>query len=259
MIKLTTIADTHFKQSAEQSSALPDSHKLKISAGHTFVLATCKPCSDGQHSVIELADFGINGHRKWHVFQKHCKILGSSERLVSLENLKAIANNSSVNGTLKHFVDAVNETLHKYEINTPLRIAHFLSQVFHESGGFQYMREIWGPTAAQAGYEGRTDLGNTQPGDGSRFRGRGLIQLTGRANYAQFSKDMGVDFIEKPELVENPPYAIMVAGWYWDSRNINKLADQDDSKAVTRAINGGLNGYSDRIKYLERAKKTLGI
>jgi putative chitinase len=140
-----------------------------------------------------------------------------------------IGGSSGNTNRLREFAPAVNQTLDKYQINTPLRIAHFLAQIMHESGGFQYVKEIWGPNDWQVDYEGREDLGNTQPGDGKRFMGRGLIQLTGRANYKEFSKAMGVDFIAKPELVEQPPYAVLVAGWYWNSRDINQSADTDDN------------------------------
>lgn len=179
---------------------------------------------------------------------------GGGKTYLTTDQLVQVAGTGDLQERLKLFTPGVNACFDKYQINTPLRMAHFLAQVMHESGGFRWLREIWGPTATQARYEGRRDLGNTQGGDGKRFMGRGLIQLTGRSNYAQFSKDYGVDFVAKPELVEQAPYAVMVAGWYWNSRNINKLADSDDLRAVTRAINGGYNGIKDREKYLKRAK-----
>jgi putative chitinase len=156
----------------------------------------------------------------------------------------------------------INATFEKFDIDTPLRMAHFFGQVLHESGGFRWLKEIWGPSDAQARYEPPSRLaarlGNTQAGDGKRFMGRGVIQLTGRSNYAQFSKAMGVDFISQPELVESPQYAVMVGGWYWSTRKLNVPADQDDLLKVTRLVNGGTNGLEDRRKYLLRAKKVLG-
>jgi len=178
-------------------------------------------------------------------------------QLITAEQLLEIAGSSGYRERLRSFAPGVNETLNKFEINTPLRIAHFLAQIMHESGGFRYVREIWGPNKWQVRYEGRRDLGNTQPGDGKRFLGRGLIQLTGRANYEKFSKAIGVDCVAKPELVEQAPYAIMAAGWFWDTNNINKLADQDNLLAVTRRINGGTNGLDDRARYLKKAKAVL--
>ncbi len=144
----------------------------------------------------------------------------------------------------------------KYAITSNLRMAHFISQLAHETASFRYAEEI----ADGSAYEGRKDLGNSQPGDGKRFKGRGLIQLTGRANYAAYSKDSGVDYVAKPQLVASDPIvAVDVACWYWHKRGINKLADKDDVKAVTRAINGGYNGLDDRIEYLVRAKAVLGL
>ncbi|MGH8638602.1 MAG: glycoside hydrolase family 19 protein, partial [Burkholderiales bacterium] len=104
------------------------------------------------------------------------------------------------------------------------------------------------------------DLGNTIPGDGKLFKGRGLIQLTGRANYAQYGKDCGIDCVADPGRVASDPFvAVDVACWYWNMRQINRLADADDAKAVTKAINGGYNGLDDRMEYLARAKGVLGI
>jgi putative chitinase len=144
----------------------------------------------------------------------------------------------------------------KYAITTPLRMAHFVSQIAHESASFLYAEEI----ADGSAYEGRLDLGNTQTGDGRRYKGRGLIQLTGRANYTQYAEDSGVDCVAHPEVVASDPFiGVDVACWYWDRRRINRLADADDVKAVTKAINGGYNGLDDRIQYLGRAKAVLGI
>lgn len=150
-----------------------------------------------------------------------------------------------------------------YAINTPERLAAFLAQLGHESGALRYVREVWGPTPAQQRYEGRADLGNTQPGDGKRFMGRGLIQLTGRANYAAFRDRMrarGIecpDFEAEPERVEEPRWAAMSAGDFWNSRNLNALADAGQFERITRKINGGLNGQADRLARWETAKQAL--
>lgn len=150
-----------------------------------------------------------------------------------------------------------------FAIDTPARLAAFLAQVGHESGRLAYVREIWGPTDAQRRYEGRTDLGNTQPGDGKRFMGRGLIQTTGRAN-ARATRDglreflqVVPDFEAEPEQLEQPDMAAMSAAWYWHSRGLNKLADRGDFKGLTMKINGGLNGYADRLALYEAAQRVL--
>lgn len=140
------------------------------------------------------------------------------------------------------------------QIDTPLRQAHFLAQLGHESMAFTYAEEI----ASGADYEGRADLGNTQPGDGVRFKGRGLVQLTGRANYARYGQAIGRDLtsdIDKARAVAtDPELAVDVACWFWETRNLNALADADDVKAITRRINGGYNGLDDRMAYLARAR-----
>jgi len=146
----------------------------------------------------------------------------------------------------------------EFGITTPTRIAAFLAQVGHESGGFVYTREIWGPTAAQQRYEGRADLGNWEPGDGSRFRGRGLIQITGRANYQAVSDGLGVDFVGNPALLEQPEYAALSAAWWWANNGCNELADAGDFERLTRQINGGLNGYADRAARWKQAKMYVG-
>lgn len=143
------------------------------------------------------------------------------------------------------------------QINTPARAAAFLAQVGHESGQLRYLREIWGPTPAQTRYEGRTDLGNTQPGDGKRFLGRGLIQITGRAHYAACGAALGVDLIAQPELLEKPEYAAGSAAWFWLQNSLNRFADRGDFVGLTRAINGGTNGITDRRALWERAKAAL--
>lgn len=144
----------------------------------------------------------------------------------------------------------------KNNINTPLRIAHFLAQLEHESGGFKYLTELGGKSYFNK-YEGRKDLGNSQSGDGYKFRGRGYIQVTGRANYAELSKDTGIDFVANPDLLSQEVNAIISAIWFWNKRGLNKYADSDDIKTITRKINGGYNGFDHRKKLLEKYKKQL--
>lgn len=155
------------------------------------------------------------------------------------------------------FVPVLNAAMGKYGIVTRLRIAAFIAQIGHESGQLRYVREIWGPTAQQAGYEGRADLGNTVKGDGSKYRGRGLIQITGRANYAACGEALGLDLIDKPELLELPQHAAMSAAWFWSTRGLNTLADQVEFAKITRRINGGLNGQDDRQALYDKALKVL--
>lgn len=142
------------------------------------------------------------------------------------------------------------------QINTPLRQAHFLAQLGHESGSFRFPEEI----ADGSRYEGRVDLGNTQPGDGKRFKGRGLIQITGRVNYTAYGKARNRDFVtgNNPSLLATDPMlAADCSGWYWTSRGLNTLADKDDVRQITLKINGGFNGLDDRMRRLQLAKCLL--
>lgn len=141
-------------------------------------------------------------------------------------------------------------------IDTPLRLCHFMAQLAHESAHFSVTREF----ASGAAYEGRKDLGNTQPGDGKRYRGRGLIQTTGRKNYRDTTDEIRKmmpnvpDFEQDPAALEEFPWALLSAISYWRRKNINPVADRDDIEAVTRKVNGGTNGLPERKKYLAKAK-----
>lgn len=158
-------------------------------------------------------------------------------------------------GRVDRFLVFINRYAPEFGITTSLRMAHYLAQVAHESAELKYTKEL----ASGAEYEGRKDLGNTSRGDGVRYKGRGLIQLTGKANYKAYKEYCGFDVVAKPELLEQPLGATRSSMWYWQTHGLNALADKDDIKAVTRRINGGYNGFADREKYLTRAKKALGI
>lgn len=132
-------------------------------------------------------------------------------------------------------------------LDNHLRLMHFVAQVGHESGSFKYMQEI----ASGSAYEGRRDLGNTQKGDGMRYKGRGPIQLTGRANYRNYGRALGIDFERHPDIVATPSIGMLVACKYWSDKGLNALADAGDINTITRRINGGLNGYDDRLRRLE--------
>jgi putative chitinase len=155
------------------------------------------------------------------------------------------------------FAPVLNTAMCRYQIVGAQRVAAFIAQIGHESGQLIYVREIWGPTRAQAKYEGRADLGNTAAGDGFKYRGRGLIQVTGRANYAACGEALGVDLINHPELLEQPQYACMSAAWFWATKGLNTLADAGDFERITRRINGGLNGQDDRLTLWAKATEVL--
>lgn len=162
-------------------------------------------------------------------------------------------------GSKEHIIEGVaiffNKYAGDYGLNTPLRIAHFFAQAAHESAGFRTLEEY----ASGSAYEGRKDLGNIYKGDGRRFKGRGIFQLTGRANYEKFGKILGVDLVKNPELAESPEISVRTALEYWKSRNINLNADKDDIVGATKKINGGKNGLADRRSYLRKTKEIYDI
>lgn len=196
----------------------------------------------------------------------------NTKALISREQLKSILLRVSDAKIETYFVP-INQCLNHYEINTPLRISHFIAQVAHESGSFVYNEEIWSNPRLNAQgvathgatwqlrYEGRADLGNTEVGDGYRFRGRGLIQLTGRHNYTKYGLSLGRDLTSgnNPDLVAQPELAVDAAGWYWNSRKLNAYADRDDILSITKRINGGTNGLEDRKAFLKRAKTVFNL
>jgi predicted chitinase len=157
----------------------------------------------------------------------------------------------------------LNAAMAEFGIDTLLRTAAFAAQLAHESGEFRWMEEIWGPTSAQKRYEPQTDLskrlGNSEAGDGLRFKGRGPIQLTGRANYSRFGNLLGLDLIGSPAQAAAPGVAFRIAALFWKNRGLNEFAEAGDFREVTRRINGGFNGLEDRLKYYERATSVLAI
>ncbi len=163
------------------------------------------------------------------------------------------------------FYAALAECFELFHVDSPEREAMFLAQVCHESGNFHYTRELWGPTPQQLKYEQPNDLayrlGNTQVGDGHRYLGRGLIQVTGRMNYHLCSQFLYGDdrLVDNPEMLEQPHDAVMSAGWFWSTHNLNVLSDARDIVGATKRINGGLNGLDDRKLLYTKACSILGV
>ena len=179
-------------------------------------------------------------------------------QLITAKQLKGIMPHAA-DEHIRTYLPYLNETMQRFDIDTAIRQCHFLAQIAVESGSLSYVREL----ASGEAYEGRQDLGNVQPGDGVKFKGRGLIQLTGRENYQRFQDWLvlnyakEIDIMTYPELLESPELAVMVAGWYWDVRNVNAMADLDNVVSVTRKINGGRNGLLQRVDFLNKAKLIL--
>lgn len=157
------------------------------------------------------------------------------------------------------FAEPLSDAMQEFGIDTPSRQAAFLANVSHESGRLTWLTELWGPTIAQQRYEGRRDLGNTQIGDGYRFRGRGLLQATGRANYQALSNHLGVDYIAEPDRLAQPVDASRSAAYFWQSHSLNQYADAGDFLTVVKRINGGFNGLSERQILWKAAKSALGM
>ena len=164
------------------------------------------------------------------------------------------------------FFPFLTAAIAEFGIDAPARTAAFLAQLAHESGQFRFMQEIWGPTPAQQRYEPTTTLsttlGNTEAGDGRRFKGRGPIQITGRANYRRFGDLLGLNLVDNPDSAALPDVAFRVAALFWSKKGLNELADRvtpEAFKEITRRINGGFNGLAERERFYEAAKSALGV
>jgi putative chitinase len=203
---------------------------------------------------------------------------------VSAEALGVVMPHLRGKPRIREVAAALEPAARDAELNTRLRMTAFLAQVAHESGELRWLEELphrnavhgcslcdrlivefapeplrYGPLhGAGEQYEGRKDLGNTEPGDGVRFKGRGPIQLTGRANYRAAGKALGLPLEEHPERAANLDVGLRVAAWYWRTRKCNEPADVGDFPEVTRRVNGGYNGLAERTRYYERALRALG-
>ena len=214
-------------------------------------------CGAGTVAAIEVFQHGVVGDR-----DEPGAVDASGTTLAALragigsgltqEKLEGICIHATA-ASVDKFFHPLMDGMKRAQINTPQRQAHFLAQVAHESAEFRYTEEL----ASGEKYEGRKDLGNTELGDGSRFKGRGLIQITGRSNYEIFGRSVGRDFTAGDAmglLASDTALAVQVALWFWTKKSLNDLADLDDVTAITKKINGGLNGFDDRKAKLERAK-----
>lgn len=196
--------------------------------------------------------------------------------------------NSNLNKSdCDYYYDALNEVMQEYKIDTKLRICHFLAQILHESGHLRYKSENLNYSAkalrsvfpkyfktdeiaaqyarkpekiANRVYANRMGNGDEASGDGWRMRGRGLIQLTGRSNYKTCGEALGIDLLKLPDLIiSDPKICVKTACWFWSSKKLNDLADNDDIKTITKRINGGFNGLDERCKILDLAKSIINL
>jgi len=172
--------------------------------------------------------------------------------MISTMQLQAICPHAG--SRIAQFIQPLNDAMEKFGISTPRRQDAFLAQCAHESGELLYMREI----ASGEAYEGRADLGNTRSGDGPRYKGGGLIEITGRYNYSRCGTAIGVDLEADPELIELPANACMASAWWWAVHGLNELADKDCFGTITHRINGGYNHIDERLQYWLLALKATG-
>lgn len=175
------------------------------------------------------------------------------ELRVTEQQLREIMPNAGIR--LMPHIPWIELALEQGFINTPERAVNFLAQVAHESGEYRWMEEI----ADGSDYEGRLDLGNTEPGDGHRFKGRGPIQITGRANYEACGRALGLPLLQYPEMLTRPEYGTLAATWYWNSHGLSPLADDDNIAEITRRINGGFNGFGERLRYWRLGRDAFGL
>lgn len=173
--------------------------------------------------------------------------------IITIEQLRACMPASGVRAPI--FVEALNHAMLEFDIDTPQRVACFLAQIAHESGSLNYVEEL----ASGADYEGRKDLGNIYEGDGKRFRGAGLLQITGRANTLACLKALGRKETDRDYLL-TPMGACRSAGWFWTvHKGLNRLADDGRFWSISKLINGGTNGLDERIRHYINCRKVLGL
>lgn len=232
----TAAADTSKKGSAESSS----------DASNLTLVTEAEVVTDAGYNTADFAQ-GLEQKQAQEKAEKQ-----AAKGPLTGAELEQIAP-STPDDLADEYAMRINLAMDHYNIDTPQQQAMFVAQIAHETDGFQTLEEY----ASGADYEGRSDLGNTQPGDGEKYKGRGAIQLTGRANYEAASEEFGVDFVENPELAASPEYAFEIAGWFWESHGLNEVADSGDFVQVTQTINGGMNGYDDRVNYYEASSAVL--
>lgn len=185
--------------------------------------------------------------------------------MITIEELNKCGVN---NNRASKYINFLNEYMPQFGINTPLRVAHYMCQILHESGSFKYDTEIASGAAYDTG-KLAVKLGNTpsKDGDGQKYKGRGLIQLTGRTNYSNFNSWLNKTFewfrksptnvYKNPELVATPRFAVLSSIYFWTSKGLNALADKDEFTKITKIINGGTNGIDNRLKLLGICKKVF--
>lgn len=245
-------SETKLKKQPLDSAQLQPDEVVVVSVGKSYGVDMIEIADNGHFKVTLAANTGT-----FYVFSEHwdglnvtVQLIDQGQQLITREQAEAIFGNPIYEAELQD----LNACLARYEINTPARMRHFLSQIAHESGGLRWLKEL----ADGSDYEYRDDLGNINPGDGPKYKGAGAIQLTGRANYEAFSQAIsdsqvmeGCDYVAKT-------YPFSSAGFWWHNNSMNTLCDSDPAvEDVTLRVNGGYNGLDDRKAYYEKASCSI--
>ena len=248
MQTITAKAETKLKKKPIDSAQLQPDEFVLVPPGKSYGVDAIEAAENGHYKVVLAANsgtfFAFNSH-----WEGLCSAFGGAQ-LLSKQQAETLFGNPIYDNELND----LNACLNRYQINTPARMRHFLSQIAHESGGLRWLKEL----ADGSDYEYRDDLGNTQPGDGPRFKGAGAIQLTGRANYENFSQAIG-----DPRVMEGCDYVASTypftsAGFWWHNNDMNCLCDSGATvEDVTRRVNGGYNGLEDRQHYYNKALEII--
>lgn len=245
MQTITAKVETKLKKRPVDSAQLQPDEFLVVPTGKSYGVQITE-AAENDHTKVSLA----SNSGTFYAFNKHWDGLEDGPQIISKEKAEAIFANPIYDAELKD----LNACLNRYQINTPARMRHFLSQIAHESCGLRWLKELSDGMA----YENRRDLGNTQPGDGPKYKGAGTIQLTGRANYQAFSQAIG-----DPRIMEGCDYVAATypftsAGHWWKVNNMNALCDSGASvEQVTKRVNGGYNGLKDRQAYYDKARQII--
>lgn len=240
--------DTFAKQSTVSASMLADEFKIGYKQGQTIEYESWKAW-DANHVSVKLAE-KTHGFQTWLFFDPHIEFPDEPKNLISRAEASAIFGRIPSEPQMQD----LNACLRRFKINTVPRMRHFLSQISHESGGLQWLKEL----ATGDDYEWRSDLGNVYQGDGRRFKGAGVIQLTGRANYQAFANFIGDSNVMQGADYVASVYPFTSAGFWWYNNRMNELCDRGASvEQVTRRVNGGYNGLDDRIYYYEKACQVI--
>ncbi len=238
---ITAKVDTKLKKRLADSAQLQANEMIGVAVGKSYGVDKVESATNG-HSKVTLA----SNSGTFYIFDQHWDGLAMGKQIITQQQASAVFGTSLSDSELQD----LNSCLKRYQINTPARIRHFLSQIAHESGGLRWLKEL----DSGEYLEGRDDLGNVHPGDGPKYKGAGVIQLTGRANYQAFSKSIGDAKVMDGCNYVAQVYPFTSAGFWWHNNDMNSLCDQGASvEEVTRCVNGGYNGLDDRKHYYQKA------